>query len=410
MYIPRHLGNRLKRLLATYSCVVVSGARQVGKSTLLRHILKSRADFVTFDPTLDLENARKEPDLFLANHRRPLVLDEFQYAPELSAALKRAVDQDPRPGQFLLSGSQQWSVMKNVADSLAGRAAFLDLEGFSRAELARSNGPAWLGAWLENPANFEKRPRQRLKERFPLWEQIWRGFLPRAQFLSLDLVRGFHEDYFRTYVERDARLSMAVDDWQAFGRFTRLCAALTAQEINLSQLGRELGIRPDTARRWLAGLVAGFQFHTVPAWSGNTIKRLSSHPKGHFTDTGLVCAALGLSSPKALPLHPSWGAIFETAVASELRKMAARLSAPPSIFHWRSHGGGEVDLVLERDGWLYPVEVKSSTHLASDCLTGIRAFRKTYPKARIQRGLVLAPLSQPLSFGPEALALPWDWE
>jgi uncharacterized protein len=284
----------------------------------------------------------------------------------------------------------------------------LDLEGFSLAELARSTRPPWLGAWLDDPDRFERRSRRRLKTRFSLWQQLWRGFLPKVQFIDHDLVRGFHDDYFRTYVERDARVSANVDDWQLFGRFTRLCAALTGQELNHSQLGRELGVRPDTARRWLATLMAGFQLFELPAWSANSLKRLSMRPKLHFADTGLACTALGISSPTALPHHPAIGALFESAVVGDLRKQAARLTAPPVFHHWRSHGGGEVDLVLERDGWLFPVEIKASSRIGSDDARGLRAFRAAYPRAR--RGLILAPLESAISLGDQALALPWDTE
>lgn len=410
MYIQRHLTARLEKLLANFSCVVVSGARQVGKSTLLRETLAKTHDFVTFDPSLDIENARRDPEQFLANHRRPLVLDEFQYAPELASTLKRHIDHDPRPGRFVLSGSQQWAVMKRVADSLAGRAAFLDLEGFSLAELAKSTRPHWLEDWLESPNFFEKKERKRLKSQRPLWEQIWRGFMPKAQFLDLDLVRGFQEDYIRTYVERDARLALQVEDWQLFGRFTRLCAAMTAQELNLSHLGREMGIQPNTAKRWLAALQAGFQLWELPPWSSNSTKRLSGRPKTHFADTGLACASLGVSSPQALPTHPSWGSLFETAAINDLKKASARLNAPPSFHHWRVHAGAELDLLLERDGWFYPVAIKASSSVSSDMLAGMRSFRKAYPRAKIRRGLLLAPIAQPQSFGEEALALPWDIE
>lgn len=154
------------------------------------------------------------------------------------------------------------------------------------------------------------------------------------------------------------RLLADVSAWQTFSRFIRLAAALTAQELNYSQLGREIGISPQTARRWLDMLRATFQWYDLPAFSGNDIKRVSSKPKGFVSDTGMACAAQLVSSPAALAAHPMLGALFETAVFAEVRKQAALLSPKPQIYHWRSAGGAEVDLLLERDGKYFPIEVK----------------------------------------------------
>ena len=177
MYRQRLLTRRLRELATAFPVVVVSGARQVGKSTLLRHLYADRADIVVFDPVVDVGNARQDPELFLANNRPPLVLDEVQYAPELIASLKREVDKDRSPGQYILSGSQQWSVLTSVSESLAGRAAFLDLEGFSLAEAAGSEG-SWLAGWIADPARFLASPPSRLQDTRTFYESLWRGGLP----------------------------------------------------------------------------------------------------------------------------------------------------------------------------------------------------------------------------------------
>jgi len=407
MYRERLVTQWLLTLADAFPAVVVAGARQVGKSTLLQHVYGNRADIVVFDPVVDVENARRDPDLLLDNHATPLILDEIQYAPELVAALKRRIDQDRRPGQYILSGSLQWRVLTSVSESLAGRAGFIDLEGFCLAEAAGSLG-SWLAAWLSDPAAFLAAKPSRLPESRTLYERLWRGALPDAALLDVSVIPDFYAAYQRTYIERDVRLLADISDWQLFGRFLQLCAALTAQEVNRSHLGRELGVTPQTADRWLNLLKATYQWFEVPAYSGNAVKRVSSKPKGYLADTGLACHAQILSSPAMLGGHPSLGALFETAVVAEIRKHTHAMSTPPGLHHWRSSGGAEVDLLLERDGVFFPIEMKASSTPSRRDTSGITAFRKTYPQLRIEKGLVIAPTKKILQLSENDWAIPWD--
>ncbi|MCG3194451.1 MAG: hypothetical protein DIJKHBIC_03710 [Thermoanaerobaculia bacterium] len=409
MYLERAAGRKLLLLLKSFPAVVLSGARQVGKSTLLAHTLGNSADFVVFDPVMDVENARRDPELFLDNHKTPLVLDEIQYAPELQPSIKRRIDRKRDPGQYVLTGSQQWGVLKSVAESLAGRVGFLDLEGFSQLESAGAAGAThWLQAWLDSPEAVIENGIERVPEPYPLYERLWRGWLPEANFLPREVVGDFHMAYQRTYIERDARLLADVADWQQFGRFMRLAAALTSQEMNHSQLGREIGVTPQTAHRWLGILNATFQWFEVPAYAGNTVKRISGKPKGYVADTGLACWSLAISAPRAVGSHPAWGALFETAVAGEVRKAVSLLSPRPSIYHWRTNGGAEVDILLEKDGVFFPIEVKSSSNPSRRDTSGIGAFRKSYPGLTVAKGLVVAPCEKFLPLSEVDYAMPWD--
>lgn len=409
MFTPRLLTSRLELLARTFPVVVVSGARQVGKSTLLNHTFGDQAETVVFDPAQDIGNARRDPDLFLDNHPAPVILDEIQYVPELVAALKRRVDRDRRPGQYLLTGSQQWHVLRNVAESLAGRAVFLDLEGFSLGEMARAEAAsAWLPAWLADPEGFTKLQRDRLSLPSGPFELVWRGTLPDAVRLPKEALPDFWEAYFRTYIERDVRLLAELSDWHAFGRFVQLAAALTAQELNASHLGRELGISPQTGRRWLDLLVATFQWFEVPAFSGNAVKRVSSKPKGYLADTGLACWAQAVSSPTALGGHPLWGHLFESFVAADIRKQLTLLSPAPRLHHWRSAGGAEVDLILERDGRFFPIEIKGKTRLSRGDTRGLKAFREAYPALKVAPGLVIGLCDGVEKVSEDDYALPWD--
>jgi len=226
--------------------------------------------------------------------------------------------------------------------------------------------------------------------------------------LPTEFCGDFFSSYLRTYIERDVRLMLDADDWQQFGRFVQLTAALTAQEINHSQIGREIGVTPQTARRWLAVLKATFQWFEIPAWHGNTVKRISSKPKGYIADTGLACRLARITSSDALGGHPLCGALFETAVISEIRKLMAPLARKAACYHWRIHSGSEVDLILERDGMLYPIEIKLNSRPSRKDTRGIRAFRETYPKLPIAPGLLIAPAEQLEKISENEATVPWD--
>ena len=414
---PRNAAHHLQQLFAAFPVVVITGARQVGKTTLLRQVFPT-LDYVVFDASLDLEQARSEPELFLKNHPAPVILDEIQYAPELVASIKRAVDANQaRPGRFLLTGSQQWQVMSALAESLAGRVAFVELAGLSQSELTHTQPQAanslWLTRWMaaqeagdQQAFADQARAAPRFTESLPEW--LWRGFMPRAQTLELALVPDFWQGYHRTYVERDARLAGEVGDWHDFGRFVRLMSALTAQEINHSQLGREIGINPKTAQRWLRMMQATFQWFELPPFFANRIKRVSKSPKGYLVDTGMACHHAAMSSPQALASHPLFGALFETAMVCELRKTLSLIAGSANLYHWRASTGAEVDCIIERDGWLHPVEIKLTAQPTRKHTLGLQAFRKAHPDQRIGHGLMLCATDQPRWISEEVLALPWN--
>jgi predicted AAA+ superfamily ATPase len=408
MYKSRAISDRLRMLFETFPAVVLCGARQVGKSTLVKKLYPD-FEYVLFDPAIDIGNAKKDPDFFLDNHPAPLILDEIQYAPELVSSIKRRIDRDKKPGLYLLTGSQQWSVMKSISDSLAGRAIILTLEGFSLSEIYEQTAARpWLCRWLDNPDEMIQKGTGKLNTQRTLYEQLWRGWLPETDALPLDAVATFHTSYVRTYIERDVRAFSDISDLREFGRFVQLLSALTGKEINHSQIGREIGITPQTAGRWLAILTSTFQWYSTPAYHGNTIKRISGKPKGYLSDTGLACSLQMISTPKSLAAHPAGGFLFETAAFGEIRKQCHILSAPPAIYHWRSYGGAEVDFILERDGVLFPIEVKLASQPGRADTTGITSFRKTYPGRNIAPGLVIAPCRRFEKISENDYSLPWD--
>lgn len=409
-YIPRLITAHLMRLLEHFPSVVVVGARQVGKSTLIKHLFP-QYHYVLFDPYEDVENARRDPDLFLDNYPTPLILDEVQYAPEVISAIKRRIDRNKKPGQYILTGSQQWGVMKQMSESLTGRTIIIQLEPFALSEIAQSQAKeSWLDQWMSSDQNLNILENRYLDLPRRTYEQLWRGFLPDAQTLPLDLIPSFHASYQKTYIERDIRLLADLPDLHQFTRFVRLAAAWTAQEINYQELGRDLGIANQTAKRWLSLLREIFEWVEIPAFSMNTIKRISTKPKGYFSDVGQVCYCQAISTPQALGNAPLWGAIFETAVVNEIRKLLLWTNNPSNLYHWRSHSGAECDLIIERNGTYYPIEIKANTRPTRNDTSGISAFRRTYPHLTIAKGLIICLADKSYLLSENDYALPWNIE
>ncbi len=398
---------KLLRHASVFKAVLVAGARQVGKSTLLAHVFPDvRA--VVFDPVQDLYGARSDPDQFLETFGTPLILDEIQYAPELLPALKRRVDHSDSKGQYFLTGSQNLAVLRNVSESLAGRVGILRLDGLTPAEQAAEAGtPGWLATYLGNPNEFvESLSGVRVVEMGKsLCEYLWRGELPALVPLENEDIPAYLGSYVQTYVERDIRMMANLSDIGQFGRFLRLCGALTGQEIFQSQLGRELGISPKTARHWLNLLAWSYQWIELPAYSGNAIKKLSAKPKGHLHDSGLACYLSAIPSPEGLLSSPAFGNIFESWGGGLIHRQIQRLPLAPTIYHWRTQNGAEVDIVLDYNGKLFPLEFKAASRLSKHDAGGIRAFRETYANA--QPGIIVYGGDTPYRVTEHAVAIPW---
>ncbi|HEY4831482.1 MAG TPA: AAA family ATPase, partial [Waddliaceae bacterium] len=388
-YLSRHIEQQILESSKYFKAILLLGARQVGKSTLLSHLFPKMKTIV-FDPIQDLFRAREDPDFFLESFPPPLILDEVQYVPELLAALKRKLDRSEEKGQYFLTGSQNFSMLRTVAESMAGRVAIFHLDNLTPQEILKKGGEGgWLPLYLENPEQFHK-GRDTLPSTFPsLVEFLFRGTFPATLTFPLAQIPRYFRSYLQTYVDRDVRLQEDIRHVAEFDRFLGVAASLTGQEINTSQLGREIGITPHTGRRWLDLLSFTYQWFELLPYHGNTIKRLSGKRKGYFKDTGFACYLQKIESPEGLAISPRLGAIFETWGVNYLHQQFATLAVPPNTYHWRTAGGAEIDLILERGGKLYPVEMKCKTHLTRGDLTGMKAFRETYANSEVMPGLVI---------------------
>ena len=407
-YRPRHAERKLLELAGFFKSVLVTGARQVGKSTLLAQLFPNHTT-VVFDPIQDIYGARRDPDLFLDNFHPPLILDEIQYAPELLPALKRRMDRSEGPGQYLLTGSQNLAVLEAVAESMAGRVGILPLEGLTSAEQSgQGRAQGWLASWLADPTSFVSSPDPPVHPVTSPAHRIWRGTLPGLLDAPDAIVPDYHRSYVQTYVDRDIRTMEDIRQLATFGRFLGLSAALTAQELNDTHVGRELGVSPSTARRWLDLLTHSYQWRELPPYHGNTVKRVSGKRKGYLRDTGLAAHLQRISSPQALAVSPLLGALFETWVVNDLHGQLVQLGTAPAVYHWRTAGGAEVDLVLERDGQLFPIAIKCKTTLSGHDTRGLRAFRDTYPHQDVAPGLIVYAGTACYRADEHTMVIPWN--
>ena len=405
-FLPRHLGQKMLEAAQHFKAILLLGARQTGKSTLLKHLLP-HAKIVVFDPVQDIYDARSDPDKFLDLFPPPLILDEVQFAPELLGALKRRLDETSHMGQYYLTGSQNFSVLKTIAESMAGRIGIFHLNPFTPLEMANlGEKRGWLYDYLADPETFIKTPRTQIPGLPSLNEFLFRGTYPKATELPLHQLETFFLSYIQTYVERDVRLIENIENIKLFGDFLRLSAQATAQEINASHLGREIGISPQTARKWLNLLQYTYQWVEILPYHNNTAKRLSEKRKGYFKDTGIACHLMRIHSPETLVTSLKMGSLFETWVVNYILEQFA-FTPIAECYHWRAHGGREVDLILERDGKLYPIEVKYKSRPNQSDVSGIQTLRETYPDKRIQAGLVIHGGEETFPIDSQTLALSW---
>jgi predicted AAA+ superfamily ATPase len=264
---------------------------------------------------------------------------------------------------------------------------------------------SWLGEFLEN-GSIPQRV-SRFLHTDSLSHFLWRGTMPGLINAPDSMVAPYFDSYIQTYIERDVRMQEDIKNISDFGRFVRLCSSLTAQKINSSQIGREIGVTPQTARRCLDLLIHSFQWIEIEPFSGNTIKRISGKKKGYLTDTGLAAYLQRISSPDALMGTGFFGALFETYAVNSIIKTVSLMTMKPGIYHWRTAGGAETDLVLDYNGKLFPVEIKAKTNLSMHDAGGIGAFFKTYPE-RSKTGVIIYAGSEVYQVKENIWAVPWD--
>jgi len=284
--------------------------------------------------------------------------------------------------------------------------SIVELKGVTVYE--RMNKQPWLLQLLTQPEALHSQFTGCLALKNSLYELMLQGCLPEAVQLPFDALKNYHASYIKTYLERDIRLLENVRDLSDFERFLALMSALTAQEINYQHLGREIGISPLTARRWLDALIHGYQWLSLPGYYNNTIKRISQKPKGHFADTGIACHLIGIASAETLSRHPMLGNLFESYCVNMIDAINQTLDNPAKMYHFRTHNGAEVDLILEHDGAYFPIEIKSKAHVSRHDARGILSFMDTFPNVNIKLGIILHAGTECYYVHEKILAMPWN--
>ncbi len=356
MMKPRTLAQVIHQALRTFPAIVVTGPRQSGKTTLLQSLCGRSHRFVTLEHPDVRIRAREDPEGFLDQHRPPVIVDAIQYVPELLSYIKTRIDARRRPGQWVLTGSQNFTLMQGVSQSLAGRVAVLSLLPFSFAErMDRGASSRDIAHWVRHlPAQ------QETTFHVSLAEVLLRGHYPELasrRSVNRDL---WCASYLSTYLERDVRNLAQVGDLSQFERFLRLCATRTGQIVNLSELARDIGVSVPTAKRWLSLLETGHQGYVLGPYDRNLGKRFVKSPKLYFNDTALASYLLGLHDPETLLNSPHFSALFETFIVTDCLKRYLHAGQMPSLYYLRTRDGLEVDLVLTSSGTLHLFEVKSA--------------------------------------------------
>ncbi len=399
IYIPRQLGPHIRKAANEFPAVIVVGPRQSGKTTLLKNLLGGQYPIISLEsPDVRLA-AQSDPRGFLNLYLAPIVFDEIQYAPGLLPYIKERIDVNrQKTGQYILTGSQNLLLMSQMTESLAGRTAVLKLMPLTRRETARiaeDNFP-----WENSHA-----PSLPPESPFELWNQILRGSYPEPVTHPERDSRLWQASYIQTYLERDVRNLRNLGDLSQFQVFLRALAARTAQILNLSELARDVGIAVNTAKDWISVLEASFQIIILRPYFANIGKRLIKSPKLYFTDTGLLCYLVGLRDVEHASAGPMGGAIFENLVIADLYKTFLHRGEEPTMYYWRTTAGSEVDVIIETQSGLVPLEIKLSQTPRPEMAKELQAFRRDF-KENALPGYVIHPGNVTLPLGEGITALP----
>ena len=403
MYYTRTLEKYFIEASRQFSVTLVTGARQVGKTTFLQHLTGDDRDYVTLDDPLVLNLAKNDPALFMQRFSAPLLIDEIQYAPELLPYIKMEADKRREAGLYWLTGSQQFHLMKGVSESLAGRVGIVQLLGFSRRELTGQGETS--APFIPSPKEITHRLASSgsvsLKE---LYKIIWQGSFPAIAILKNDDRSLFYSSYVQTYLQRDVRDLARVGDEMAFLRFLRAAAARTGQLLNLADMARDVDIAYNTAKSWLSILQASGLVYLLEPYFTNVTKRLVKTPKLYFLDTGLCTWLTEWSSPETLEAGAFSGAILETWIFVEILKSWLHNGQTPPFYFYRDKDKKEIDLLIIRDNTIYPLEFKKTSSPDKNAVSHFSILEKLNMK--VGHGGVICLVTQSLPITADVSSIP----
>jgi len=380
-YIKRAIENAVCKVSKTFPVLLVTGPRQVGKTTLLQKLAEEGRQYVTLDDPDIRYLARHDPALFMLRYKPPVLIDEIQYATELLPYIKMAVDKSRKNGEFWLTGSQMFHLMKNVSESLAGRVGIVNLLGLSTSEIKASPSIAFSTDPDKLLHRMKQVPKMGLKE---IYERIFKGSMP-ALYVNPEIdLSTYYQSYINTYLQRDIKDLTQVADEMSFYNFMTVVAARTSKPVIYDEIAKESGISAPTAKKWLSILVSSNIVALIQPYHNNVLKRVIKQPQMHFLDTGLCAYLLKWSNAEILEKGAMSGAFFESYVFSEIYKSFLNEGKEPPLFYYRDRDKKEIDLMIYLNGTLYPIEIKKTASPG---------------KAAIKNFNVLNPVLEPEKFG-----------
>lgn len=357
-YIKRTIEEKLIELSKEYACILVTGPRQVGKTTLLEHINKDTTiEYVTLDDLTTRNIARTDPKMFLSLHSAPILIDEVQYAPELFSYIKIEIDKGAKPGSFFLTGSQSFKLMNLAKESLAGRVAIINISALSQSEIHNITNPKF-----KIDINSLKMRKGKYADITDIYERIFYGSLPAyisGKYKDLNI---YLNSYITTFIERDITEEIIGIDKYLFSDFIRACACRVSQVLNIHSIANDVGISDNTAKRWIHVLEKSQILYFLYPYSNNLLKRTIKAPKLYFFDTGLIVHLTKQSSPQVLLNDAMNGAILENYVVNEIIKTYQNSCDEPLIYYYRDTNGYEIDLCIIYDNEIHPIEIKKSSN------------------------------------------------
>ncbi|WP_427834099.1 ATP-binding protein [Actinobacillus pleuropneumoniae] len=398
----RQMKPLIEALIKQFPAVLVTGPRQVGKSTLLQHISEDY-QYVTFDDPMLLSMTKNDPSLFMLNYSGKLILDEVQYVPELFSSLKLAMDKQKTSGLYLLSGSQAFHLMQNVTESLAGRVAVLKLQGFSLREIQQLDFSL---PFIPNQDYLSAREKvaQSIEN---IWTIIHQGYMPRLyeQETNWEI---YYASYVSTYIERDVRSLTNVSSITDFTCFMVAIAARSGELLNYSNVAQEVGVSVDTIKRWTTILETSGIIYLLKPYSNNHLKRAIKTPKVYMLDTGLMAWLTKWLTPETISKGAKNGQFFETFVVSEIIKSFYNKGIEPPIYFYRDTNQKEIDLLIEYDRTLYPVEIKTSASPDKKMVKAFGILKDNLPESEItiSTGVIINQYPQRLWLAEDLVALP----
>ena len=403
-YIPRSIEGYIKEIISQFKVLLITGARQVGKTTMLKKCLGNDYEYVVLDDINELEQAQKDPALFFKSHNFPILIDEVQLAPQLFRQIKLLVDKSEKKGLVCLTGSQTFRLIQNAGESLAGRICIIDMSGLSLRELYNIK---FQSSFIPTSEYIKKREKKIIPYE-NIWQKIQRGSMPELADSNIKWDQ-FYRSYIRTYINRDIRDLIKAANVTTFNKFLISIAARTGELYNAATIANDIGVSLKTVQEWTNMLEGSGIIKLIHPFERNITKRAIKTPKIYFMDTGLVCSLVGWTTPTVAQNGAMSGSLFETFVVSEIIKSYLNAGKDSSnIYFYRDHNQNEIDLLIEENAVLYPIEIKKSAHPQFEMAKAFSQI-KTIPNYSVGHGAILCQIDKKIELSDDVTALPIEY-